>query len=428
MKYNSEQYPANKFNIIVLASLGAGLEFFDFTIYALFAHYISINFFPNSNHQIALLETFATFALGYVTRPLGGIFFGHIGDKYGRKYAFSISVFVMAIATLCIGCLPNYFTIGIFAPLLLILLRLIQGFSLGGEIPSATVFTMEHFKHHRPGFLVGLVFMCITFGNALASAIGYGLTHWLSNTQMISWGWRIPFIFGFLLGIISYFLRKKSLETPEFLKISENRRTYKLPVAALLKFSSVRVMMGFTLPTLIVVSISFFLFMPTYLHHFLGYQPTETYFATTIGFIFLGLMCPVFGWISDIFSRKNLIICGCLLTIICGYYLFNRLIHHTFIAPWLFSLAFAFTLAIVNGTYAIAIAEIFPVSLRISGMGFCYNLSFAIFGGLTPVLMMCLLNITNNMLIPYFYIMICALITLLSSLFLKIRHRNYLLS
>jgi len=219
--------------IVLLTAIGGALEFYDFTIYALFAPYISQNFFASTNPMIGLLNTFAVFALGYLARPLGGIVFGHMGDKRGRKSAFSVAVFMMAIATLFMGCLPTYDSIGIAAPILLIILRLMQGFSVGGEIPGAALFTIEHVATDKRGFSIGLVFMCITLGNTLGALVGLLLTHCLTTTQMDLWGWRIPFILGFGLGMVSYIIRKKMAETPVFIHMMKENQLHQKPLVKL---------------------------------------------------------------------------------------------------------------------------------------------------------------------------------------------------
>ncbi|ODN41756.1 hypothetical protein BGC07_00610 [Piscirickettsia litoralis] len=156
--------------------------------------------------------TFGIFAIGYFARPLGGIVFGFIGDKLGRRYTFSVSILLMACCTLLIGLLPGYSHLGILAPILLTLLRIIQGVSLGGEIPGSSIFTAEHlFDKNKRGFAVGIIFMCITLGNVLGGLTGAVLTHHFNQSQMISWGWRIPFMIGFIAGIVSFFLRKKTI-------------------------------------------------------------------------------------------------------------------------------------------------------------------------------------------------------------------------
>ncbi|WP_232220803.1 MFS transporter [Legionella tunisiensis] len=245
---------------------------------------ISVIIFSNSNRLVALLNTFVVFALGYLARPLGGIVFGHLGDKFGRKSAFSLSVFIMATATLLMGCLPDYQAIGITAPLSLIGLRLLQGFSVGGEIPGAAIFIFEHVPLNKRGFSIGLVFMCITLGNSLGALVGLFLTFFLSQEQMLAWGWRIPFIIGFLLGIISYVIRKRAFETPIFLTMLEKKGLQEKPLSTLLQSSRKELLRAFLLTAVSSSTISLFLYLPTYLSTVLHTKVTHAYLVNLITF------------------------------------------------------------------------------------------------------------------------------------------------
>lgn len=410
--------------IILFSSLGAGFEFFDFTIFALFASYISANFFPQDNQVLALINTFAIFALGYLARPLGGIILGHIGDRYGRKYAFSYAILIMAIATLLMGCLPGYATLGISAPLFLIALRLIQGLSVGGEVPGATVFIMEYFAHQRPAFMVSFIFMSMTLSNALASLIGYTLNYFFDHEQMLSWGWRIPFILGSIGGLFAYILRRRCLETPIFLQLLKEQRICKVPFFELWKQSPSLLLVGFCLSVFIATLVSLLLFLPAYLQTVLHLSAATAYFFSTVNFIVLGLLVPVFGYLADRVSHKTLIIAGSILTIIVGALCFQYVIVIPILPIWCLGIAIAVTGAITNGCYAIATAELFPPYIRYSGMAFCFNAAFALFGGTAPLVFTSMIEITGVSIAPYYYLVVCALITLLAALFLHGKKRK----
>jgi MFS family permease len=415
----------NSRKIIFLSSVGGALEFFDFTIYALFAPYISVAFFPSENKFISLIATFAVFAVGYFARPLGGVVFGHIGDKKGRRFAFSLSVLLMALATLLIGCLPTYQTWGLLAPMLLILLRLMQGFSVGGEIPGATIFTAEHIPMAQRGFAVGTVFMFVTLGNAIASSIGLTLVKLLSHQAMQAWGWRIPFVIGFLLGLVGYIIRKKALETPLFTELEVKKMLLRIPVLESLKHAKQQLMVGFLLTALSAATIFIFLYLPTYLTTILHYQIAYSYLLSTISFITLALCGPLCGFLSDKIGRKKVLIWGSILCIVVGYVLFKQLIAHGFLMPWLFVIGMGIIVALVNGTYGIAICEQFSPAFRASGMGLSYNLGFAIFGGLAPLASTYFIHVSGSAMAPYYYLLVCGLLTLFASLcFNNVVHKH----
>jgi len=413
----------NRYKIVWLSGLGAGLEFFDFTIYLLFATYLKQVFFPNTNSWVGWLAIFATFAVGYIARPLGGCFFGHMGDKYGRKQSLVKAILIMATATLLVGLLPSYQQIGVLSPIALVVLRIVQGFSVGGEIPGTTIFTMEHFSQRHTGLLVGCIFMSITLGNSLAGLIAYLLNHLLDHQAMLSWGWRVPFFIGFVLAGVSYFLRKSTLETPDFMSMYEHNRIVTLPLKILLQRHWQQLLVGVGLAALIAASISTLLYMPVYMIQMLHYPNNQVYAVITVSFTVLGVLVPLFGWLSDTVGRRTLIIMGSLLMVIIGGGLFSGLIHHIAMMPWLFGLVLVIIAASVNGCYALAIAEQFPAYIRCSGMGVSYNLAFVIFGGLMPVVVTLLWKLTDSLYVPYYFLILSALITLLAGLYWR-RHNG----
>lgn len=406
----------DQYKIVRLTAIGGALEFYDFTIYALFAPYISHHFFPNSNSLLGLMNTFLVFALGYFARPLGGIVFGYIGDKFGRKSAFSLTVLMMASTTFFIGCLPDYQSIGIIAPLGLIGLRLLQGFSVGGEIPGAAIFTVEHVLKNKRGFSIGIVFMCITLGNSLGALVGICLTSILNQEQMMSWGWRIPFIIGFLLGIISYIIRKKTHETPEFMAIMEKQIIQRNPLTKLFQSSGKQLLKGFLLTAPSSSIISLFLFLPTYLSNIIQLDVSYSYVINLVTFVCFALMTALFGWLSDYVDRKKLLTTGALLLFVFSYPLFHCLVTSGETFVWAFGLGFAILGGIINGSYVVLIAESFPASIRYSGVGLSYSLGIALFGGIAPLAFTWLIQLLQVAEGPSIYLLICALLSFLAIL------------
>lgn len=410
------------YKIVWLSGIGAGLEYFDFTIYALFAHYISLNFFPQANPIVALINTFAVFAIGYLARPLGGIILGHIGDRYGRKYAFTYAILIMAVATLLIGCLPGYATLGIGAPIILIVLRLIQGLSMGGEVAGAITFTLEHYEGLKKGFMQSLIIFSMSTCSAIASLVGFSLNHLFTTEQMISWGWRIPFALGFLLGLVGFVLRRRSAETPAFLQALREEETHKIPLIVLMKKFPAQVILGCCIASVFGCFAAFLLFIPTYLGMH-GLFPIDYGFATSgVGFLTFAIVSACSGYISDKINIKILLVSGMLLFVFVGFFVFPVLngitVFNNITLPLiLISITLlAAVVAIANGVYAIAITDQFPTSVKYSGIGLCQNLSFALIGGTAPLIFTSLIHTTHNMMTPYYYLSFWALITALAAI------------
>lgn len=407
------------FKLVGLVSLGGALEFFDFTIYALFASYISVVFFPQEKHWIALVNTFVIFALGYLARPLGGFIFGHLGDKQGRKNAFTFSALIMASATLLIGCLPGYQQIGVLAPFLLLICRLLQGLSVGGEIPGATVFVVEHFAKRKRGWAVALIFAAVTFGNVLGGAMGWELTRILSKEQMLSWGWRLPFIAGFFLGLLAFVIRQKLLETPIFLELLKQEKTFRIPAVKLFKTALPQFIQGAGLTALSAATIVIFLYLPTYLPMHAHLPANEAYFINVISFVLFSISTAFFGFISDYVSPRKLSAAGAILAAIAGYFLFANLNNPTLNNFLWLGIGLAVTVGMVNGCYGQMIAELFPAPIRYSGMGISFSLGLALFSGLAPLIITTLLKFIPGPLASYLFFLSCCLMTLLSVIHYK---------
>ncbi|MCP3966985.1 MAG: MHS family MFS transporter [Lentisphaerae bacterium] len=406
---------------VILSSIGGSLEFFDFTIYALFAPYIRQVFFPAQDAITGLLSTFGVFALGYLARPLGGIIFGYLGDCYGRCIAFSSCIFIMAVSTLFIGLLPGYNNIGVAAPIVLTLLRIIQGISVGGEIPGSCIFTAEHLFKKRRGLAIGIIFMFITLGNFWGSALGYVLEKLIKQPEMLNWGWRIPFIIGFVVGILSYFLRKKVYETSIYNNMKESDKIEKFPLLTLIRKKPGLILVGFGLTALSAATVSFILYLPSYLTVILGEKAASSYLVTTCGFLTLAFCSMVFGFISDCIGRKLVIITGAVLSAICGYAAFYMVTHTGGGHALEFAIWIAATVGIVNGVYGISITELFPANVRASGMGLSFNMGLALIGGLSPFLFTYFIKITGSLMAPYYIFGVCAVITCVSGIFWKSR-------
>jgi MFS transporter, MHS family, proline/betaine transporter len=359
-------------HIILLASIGTGLEYYDFVIYAFLASFISNSFFPNTTYYVSMMATFATFGIGYIVRPIGGVFFGIIGDRYGRKKALTLTIFLMAISTFLMSIMPSYSHWGLLAPLIFIFLRILQGLSYGAELPGSLTFLIEHITPKNRGKKCGLMVSSMGIGVTVASFISYLVTHFLTLEQMNLWGWRLPFMFGGSLALVGYFLRKYASETPLFIKTEKHELNVLIKI---LKNNYKNVLRGFGCATFPACLVVFGLFMPSYLHDYFKYELPTIYLISTFGHILAAVLLPILGWYSDYIGRKRLLIIALIIIMLSILPLFKWLTYESTLALWGFILCYHVMLAFLGSCYFTILAESFPTSIRYIGITLCYNLA-----------------------------------------------------
>lgn len=377
------QIPNKK--LTFFTSIGAGLEYFDFITYGLLASYLSQLFFPSHDNVIGLLEIFAVFALGYFIRPLGGMLFGHFADRFGRKKTFLVSLTMMAIATFTIGCLPIYAEIGLLAPILLISCRLFQGLAFGAELPGAATFLIEHVNKSDRGLHIGLVLSGVSLGAMFGAALIYILNTFFTPVEMLSLGWRIPFWLGGGLAILSFWLRSRLTETPMFLQQAK-QKVVSHPIYYAFRHHPRSILLGVMITLFSACFILFGVSMPAYLHHFYNYSMDTVYFYVTLGFIWSALILPAFGWLSDRIGRSKMLVVTTFILIIASYFLFGMLALRTEFALAIFILFYQAFIAALATCYMTTLPELFPTSVRFTGVAICYNLAFTL-ASLTPLIL-----------------------------------------
>lgn len=405
----------------LLASVGAGLEYYDFVIYGLLASYIGKVFFPADNHVVALLEAFSIFALGYLVRPIGGIILGNLGDKIGRKPIFLLSLLLMAFATFMMGLLPTYHHIGIMATFGLIILRILQGIAFGSEVPGTITFVIEHTKTHQRGTNTGFALSSISLGASLGTGLIFVLTEYLTPEQILSFGWRIPFILGGGLALVSFYIRRKLLETPAFLAYQQDATQIKhQPMVELLRFHPKLILLGISISLfsacLIVLGIS----LPPYVVQIYHDHPDRIYLLFSLGYIFSALILPGMGWIADKIGRVKQLAWTAGIFIFAGIGLFSLLSIHTFWALAVFIIIFHVFVASLANCYLSTLAEIFPTGIRFSGTAFCYNFIFCI-AGFIPYIFIKFSTIPKGIYFIYAVFAVLSALTLLTSLRLLAR-------
>ena len=412
--------------------LGSALEGYDFLVYIFFSHYISQVFFRNTSTYVATLETFAVFAAGYLARPVGGILFSHFGDRYGRKITFLTAIIVMTLSILVIGLLPTQVSIGVLAPTLLVVMRIIQGLSFGGEIPCSITFISEHIPKSKRVFANSLVFLGVNCGLLLASLVGTIVHEFLTNEQILSYGWRLPFLFGAVLGIASYFFRRTMTETEEFMKLKEERRTEKLPIVALFKKGYfLNICYGISLVSLAAVTVFFYLYTPGYASRQTGIPESKILLINTISTLIFSIFIVIAGFLSDRLKPEKIYFMGAILLLFLSYPLYQLILSGSFIKLTVAFFIFSVLAGFLSGTYPGVLSTLFQTSVRYTGISFIYNVAYAVFGGLSPLLCTLFVHYSKNTSAPGFYISLvslfplCALVIFHYSLKIKVRSHEH---
>ncbi|WP_343596557.1 MFS transporter [Acinetobacter sp.] len=368
-----------------LSSLGGALEFYDFVIYIFYAKIISDLFFPNTLSPFwAMLNTYGIFAAGYFFRPLGGIVMAHFGDLLGRKRLFSLSILLMALPTLIIGFLPTFSTLGYFAPVLLLFMRVIQGIAIGGEVPAAWTFVSEHVPTSKVGFANGLLTAGLSLGILLGSLMSLWISLQFSESQIYQWAWRIPFICGGILGLITLYLRQFLKETPVFQAIeAQQKQSRQIPIQQVLHHHKGAVIVGmlFTwfLTGCVIVLI---LAMPNLLMTTFGFDRTLTFEMQSAAIVMQMIGCVVVGYATDRLGCSTVMMVGAVAVMIFAALFYTHLEHGDLYHIILLYLCLGFCSGTV-GMVASGMVKMFPAPIRFSGISFSYNVSYAIIGGVT---------------------------------------------
>ena len=395
---------------VVAASIGNALEWFDLVVYGFFAVIISKLFFPAGNDTVSLLLTLGTFGVSFFMRPLGAIVLGAYADRVGRKAALTLSILLMMIGTLIIAVLPTYATIGVAAPLILVAARLMQGFSAGGEFGSATAFLAEHVPGRR-GFFASWQVASQGLTTLLAAGFGAVLTGGLTPAQMASWGWRVPFFFGLLIGPIAWYIRTKLDETPEFLAAE----TTDTPLRDTFASQKLRLLIAIGIVVLGTVSTYLVLFMPTYGVKQLGLAPSVAFQAIALTGVIQLVFSPLVGHLSDRYGRTSIMLVSAVLLLVLIYPAFAWLVANpTFGALIVVQVVLGFLMTGYFAALPGLLSEIFPVQTRTTGMSLAYNIAVTIFGGFGPFIIAWLIRATDTKVAPSFYMIFAALISLVA--------------
>jgi len=398
--------------VIMAGLVGNVMEWYDFAVYGYFASIIGAHFFPSENPAVSLIAAFGAFAAGFLVRPLGGLLIGRIGDRIGRKRAMVVSVMAMAVPTVLIGLMPTYQMIGIAAPVLIVVLRIVQGLSVGGEYTSSLIFLAEHAK---PGYRSRTSIWGMwgaTAGIMLGSAIGALISDLLTPAQLLNWGWRVPFLMGSLVAITGYFIRRSIHAAPPVgaskTPIRDTFGKHKVPV---IKLALLNVGFG-------VAFYAAFVYSVTYIKTIDKLSESIALNLNTLNMAILLALLPLTAWLSDKFGRKPMILLGSALLTFGAIPIFHMLHTTDPMTIFLGELGFVVAIAIMTGGLVATNVELMPAAIRCTGLAFAYNASIGFFGGTTPMIVAWLIHTTGDPVSPAYWVTAAGVVSLLTATFL----------
>ncbi|AZG76056.1 MFS transporter [Methylocystis rosea] len=412
---------------IAAAVIGNALEWYDFVVYGFFASVLAQAFFPSRDETASLLLALATFGAGFCTRPLGGLFFGFYADRKGRKAALQLIMFVMTVAIAVIAFAPTYATIGLFAPMLIVIGRLLQGFATGGEFASSTAFLIEVAPAGRRGVYGSLQMVGQGLSILLGTLAGMLVAGVFSAEALHDWAWRLPFFAGLLIGPVGLYVRRHLDETPAF-KASPQEEGAARAFLDLVRRRGDRLLACFA--ATIGATISFYVilvYMPTYGKTEMGLSLAQSFIAQAPGLVLLIVLTPLIGALSDAIGRRPLLLASYGMLLLCVYPLFIWLqAERTLLALTVAQTAFCAILSGLFGALSTALAEQFPTHVRTVGLAIAYNVAVMIFGGFAPFIVAWLIDYLATPIAPAFYLMFGAVVGLMGVAGLHERRHEWL--
>ncbi len=401
--------------VLTASFIGNFVEWFDYASYGYFATVIAHAFFPEIDKSAALMATFAVFAISFIVRPIGGIVWGAIGDRIGRRTALSYSILIMSGATTVISFLPSYQQVGLLAPALLLLVRMVQGFSASGEYAGATSFIAEYSPVNRRGLYTSMVPASTAAGLLVGSLMSAALFALLDGAQMQSYGWRLPFLLAAPLGLIGLYIRLKLEDTPKFRELEESHHVPQTPVRELFGSFRKEIVISFGVTCLNAVGFYLILsYMPTYLITEMGMDESQSFLANSVSLAFYIGLIFLMGGLSDRFGRKTALIVASLLFMALTVPLFSMLDGASLAGIIAIQVAFGALLTVNDGTLPGFLSEIFPTKVRYSGFAFSFNSANALFGGTAPFVATWLIGATGSKVAPAWYLVGAAAVALVA--------------
>jgi MHS family proline/betaine transporter-like MFS transporter len=405
--------------LIIASSVGNALEFYEILVYGYFAVTIAKVFFPAADEAVSILVTLGTFGASFLARPVGALFLGAYGDRKGRKKALTLSILLMTIGTGLMTIMPSYGSVGLLAPVLVIAARLLQGFSVGGEFASSTAFLVEH-RPDRAGFFASWQWSSQGFAAVIATGFGVLLTGTMSAADLQSWGWRIPFGFGLLIGPVGYYIRSRLPESPEFLEAGAARA----PLRDLFVEQWDRLVLTIGAVVASTSSQYMLVYMPVYAIRELHLPQSVGFIAALAAAALQTVVVPFVGIWVDKVGQVRVMIAAAILFIVTSYPAFVLLDAHASLYVLMAMVCWiGFLKSLFSGALPSLMAKIFPVATRVSGMSLAYNIAVPVFGGFAPFFAQSLVDVTGSKLSPSYYMIATAFLSLVSLIALRRRYR-----
>ncbi len=415
--YSGKKIP---YRVLVACSFGTILEWYDFSIYAYFASTLAALFFPHEDNLTSIILAYSVFAIGFLVRPIGAILFGHFGDRIGRKKILIYSSVLIAGSTTLIGLLPTYSQAGKLAPILLIVLRILQGLAIGGEVIGASSFAIESTKSEKQGLATSIIWASSGVGILLSSAIVFAITLTMTPFELSDWGWRLPFLLGSITGIIGYYLRRNTDESPQFERIKVNGNIAKFPLIQAVKKFKVEMLITARLYVLsAIITYLIFVYMPVYASKTIGLPFSQTMIVNTASMSCMILLVPLFGYLSDILGRRIILLLSSMSLLLFAFPLYILITYGHLIDLIIAQSILAIMSAAYQGAITRAALEMFPTNIRYSAAGFGYNIAYSLFGSTAPLIAVYLVNKLKCNSAPALYLTLGAFISFVAALKLR---------
>ncbi len=410
----------NRGKLIFTSGIANVFEWYDYALFGHFAHIIGVKFFPEQDQNTNILQAFLVFALGYLMRPIGGLIFGILGDKFGRRYSLSLSMFCMAAPTAAIGFLPTYESWGISATILMVLTRMLQGLSMGGALTGSISFAIEHSKKNDRGFIGSIAMSGICIGILLGSFVAYIVQSILTEQEFLSFGWRIPFLLGVFIFFVGYYIKKHTKETPNFKNIEKKGNLLDKPLKIALQNYWREILASIMINS--TGSVLFYLqaiYLTTYLKLVRGFKADDISIIITFSYMLMAILTIFAGKLSDKIGRKKIFYINLLAIIILTPFMLSIIHEGSFLSVMIATIIIAILAAFYIGPEPALQAELYPDNIRNTALSLSYNISTSLFGGTAPYIIEYLVQNTGSIVSTIYYLIALSFCSFLGLLYYK---------